>query len=375
MRLQKNTTNHSKMVGISCSYIPEEIIIAAGLTPYRIWGSSRPPELSTSCLPSNFCPYVLSCLDLGLQGDYNFLSGLVIANSCNAMRRLYDVWRYYLKTPFVHMLDIPKIKNKESEKYFKQCLENLIEMTEEHYMIKITKEDLITATTLCNETRSILKEIYFLKKKKYAQITNQQIYSLIKESLTTPKANFNIKANNILAQLKNNIENNNNNDMQKIRVLITGSFHDPSALTDMIEGFGAEVVFEDICTCGRHLYSNATIDITSEPIGSIAKFYLNKPPCARMIDTDSRLSYLLSLINEYKVDGVVYYSLKFCDTHLLDFPYLRKKLLESGIPTLFLEGSDIFPNSGQIKTRIEAFLELFDKKYETRTKRETTKIS
>ena len=115
------------------------------------------------------------------------------------------------------------------------------------------------------------------------------------------------------------------------------------------------MVCEDLCTGIR--YFEGLVDINIEPLSALSKRYLNRPPCARMIDADKRFDYLWNLIEEYRIDGVIYYTLKFCDTNLFEFPYLRERLREKGVSILFLESDGSASYSGQMRTRIEAFLE------------------
>ncbi|MDD5703958.1 MAG: 2-hydroxyacyl-CoA dehydratase family protein, partial [Dehalococcoidales bacterium] len=85
------------MVGWFCSYTPQELLTAAGLYPYRI--VPEPSSAITTAdayLERSFCPYVRICLAGALEGHYQFLGGLVVVNSCDAMRRLYDAWRHYV---------------------------------------------------------------------------------------------------------------------------------------------------------------------------------------------------------------------------------------------------------------------------------------
>lgn len=348
----KNRTN----IGLTCSYIPEEILIAAGFVPIRIYGNINPPELAASYLPANFCPYALSCLDCGLKGSYDFLDGIIIANSCNAMRRLYDAWRYSLKTPFVHMLDIPKSKDPVAERYFEQVIARMIEAIEKHFKIEITDAALKDAINICNETRELINKLYEFKNKGELNISDNDARKLIQEGRTLPKEEFNRNLNNILVN-----KENDGTSIKKvntpIKLLITGSFHQPSDLVDYIESAGANVAYEDICVNGRYLQKK--IELTDNPLKAIARSYIHKPPCARMLNTADRVGYILQLAEQYKIDGVIYYALKFCDTHLLDFPLIKKELSKHGIPVLFLEGDSLMPSSGQIKTRIMAFLEVF----------------
>lgn len=357
MKQRLNTTKNKEIIGLTCSYIPEEILVAAGFTPFRIYGDIKPPQLAASYLPTSFCPYVLSCLDCGLQGSYEFLGGIIIASSCNAMRRLYDAWRYSLKTPFVYMLDVPKSKDLAAENYFEQVLKKMIEAIEEHFKVKITDETLTNAIAICNETRELIGQLYESKNRGELGIADKEIRKLIQESRLSPKEEFNNKLKNILNDKKNNVVKLSKTE-NAVRLLITGSYHQPSDLIDYIESIGATVVYEDICINGRYLQKE--IELTNSPLRSIAHSYIHKPPCARMLDNEARLNYVSQLAKQYNANGVIYYALKFCDTHLLDYPVMKKGLNKLGLPVLFLEGDSLMPSSGQIKTRVKAFLEVFN---------------
>lgn len=357
MKQPVNTTKNRTIIGLTCSYIPEEILVAAGFTPFRIYGDINPPELATSYLPASFCPYALSCLDCGLKGSYEFLNGIIIANSCNAMRRLYDAWRYSLKTPFVHMLDIPKSNDLAAERYFEQVLVRMINAIEKHFKVKVTDTALKNAITVCNETRELMAQLYEFKSKGELGISNKDVNRLIQEGRTLPKEEFNKNLNKVLKSKMKKGTLHSEKIGNPIRLMITGSFHQPSDLIDYIESVGANVVYEDICVNGRYLQKK--IELNNMPLRAIAHSYIHKSPCARMLDNEARIDYILQLAKQYKVGGVIYYALKFCDTHLLDYPLIRKGLNNAGLPILFLEGDSLMPSSGQIKTRIKAFLEVF----------------
>lgn len=357
MKQSQNIIDNKPVIGLTCSYIPEEILVAAKAVPFRIYGNTDPPELSTSYLPANFCPYVLSCLDCGLKKEYNSLDGIIIANSCNAMRRLYDVWRHSVDTKFVYMLDIPKSKDKKAEIYFGHCLSKMVEAIEHNFRIKIKDEDLNDAIIICNETRELLNELNKIKQNCNISIPAKEIYSFFQESKTLPKDEANKKLRNFVNNLRINSATAGNLN-SKVKILITGSFHNPTDLITHIEQSGGKVMFEDVCTSGRYL--SGKIETSNAPLESIAHFYINKSPCARMVNAEDRFNYILKLVKDYKIDGIVYYALKFCDTHLLDLPFLRERLSKVNIPLLFLEGDSLQPASGQIKTRIKAFLEMFN---------------
>ena len=106
-------TKDKPLIGWVCSYTPEEIIMAAGCQPFRLSGSGEPVKQADAYLHANLCPYVRGVFDQALEGAYQ-LDGVVFVNSCDAMRRLYDVFRLYLKPHFSFMLDLPRSESSAS---------------------------------------------------------------------------------------------------------------------------------------------------------------------------------------------------------------------------------------------------------------------
>ena len=170
------------VIGWYCTYVPEEILYAAGFLPHRIMGDRIGLSKAKACLQGNLNPFVQSCLECALRGDYNYLNGIVFGNSDDATRRLYDTWKKYIKTPFVYFLDVPKQINKIAQERFVQELYAMIENIESHYKIKITKENLKSSIVLYNETRTLLKKLNDLRKEDNAPITSNQFLEIMKSA-------------------------------------------------------------------------------------------------------------------------------------------------------------------------------------------------
>jgi len=127
----------------------------------------------------------------------------------------------------------------------------------------------------------------------------------------------------------------------------------------MVEAAGAEVPVADLCTAMRHF--NFLVDEDEgDPYMALARGYLNKPRCPRITGLEERFAQMMELAGGYKVDGVIYTSVKFCDQHLADAPYFLDKLKEKKVPALFLENDYVWRTTGQLKTRVEAFVEMLD---------------
>lgn len=341
-------------IGWFSIYTPEEIIYAAGLIPFRITGEEATTvSKARAAMFANICPYTLSCLEEGMQDVYNFIDGVVMVNTCDARRRLYDTWRHYVSnSKFIHLLDLPKFVSPESKDYFHRQIILFMESLQNYFGCKITEEHLKRAIELWDETRSLLNRLYDLRKKSNPSINGAQAINIVKASMTGLKELFNKKLNALLIQLENQ------EVIQKskgLRILICGSYFDQTNLIELIERLGALVVCEDLSNGIK--YFEGGVGIKGDPITALSNYYLEKASCARMASSERRFNHIWKLVQEYKVDAVIYFSLKFCDTNLIDFPYQKNKLNERNIPVLFLEGERNLINLEQIKTRIQAFFE------------------
>ncbi|HEY0281855.1 MAG TPA: 2-hydroxyacyl-CoA dehydratase family protein, partial [Rhizomicrobium sp.] len=126
-------------------------------------------------------------------------------------------------------------------------------------------------------------------------------------------------------------------------------------IIDTIEGADADLVCADISNGVK--YYEADIDPDGDPVAAIASHYLAQNTSARQLDTDIRMRHLLDLVEAYHVDCVIYYVLKFCDTNLHDYPYIKQALRARNIPVLLIEGEHNASNIASARTRIQTFLE------------------
>ena len=89
-----------KVIGYFCCFVPDEIITAFDMVPYRIQGSqSAPIDQADACIEPMACPFARSCFNLALKGEYDFLDGFVAPHSCDTVERMYHIWRYYKPAP------------------------------------------------------------------------------------------------------------------------------------------------------------------------------------------------------------------------------------------------------------------------------------
>lgn len=355
----------TSIMGWMCTYTPIEIMIAGGFYPYRILPHTD-PSLANAYLDSNFCPYVRSCLGEVMNEKPVHIENLVIANSCDAMRRLYDSCRHYTRASFVYLLDLPRNDSVNAIQYYQHNLQFLIDELEEKFKIKISEDLLYEAILICNKTRRLLSELSDLHLKGKISLSAVEFLQIVKGSMIFPQEEYNVLLEEFLKNLKKegSILLGDSRIENKPKILITGTVMDDLDIAKVIEDYGGKVVFTDMCTGNRYFQSQIEISemkqISDDPLRLVAEYYLNKIPCPRMMNLEKRWEYLLKTIKDYQVRGVIFYNLKFCDTSMFELPLIREKLQKYKIPSLCLEGEFASGSSGGMKTRIQAFLEVLE---------------
>jgi len=341
------------LVGWTCSYLPLEILEAAGLQPYRIL--PRPcSETADSYLDPNFCPFIRATLGSAMDGEYSFLSGMVLLNTCDGMRRLYDAWRYYCPAIPAFFLDVPRVITPFSLAYFREELNRLARQIEKEFRVILSADALTRAIGEANRSRALLKKLISLRGRGDPPLNYGDIMDILAEGWKNPRESF----NEALQRLTGHLEGELPQDSRKLKVMVTGSLQEGCALIRLLEELGAEVVGSDLCTGERFVHE---VDSSADLWWSLGEAYMNKTPCARMYDTERRAAHIEEEVRRSGAHGLLYISLKFCDPYLYEGPTIRRTLGQMGIPTLFLEGEYTGRVGGAVRTRVQAFLEMLER--------------
>jgi len=341
-------------IGYFCSYTPLELIYAAGFLPYRIIGHFNPVKNADSYIHPNYCQFVKSTIDVAIEGGYDFLEGVVFVNSCDAMRRLHDVWKRYIPSKFIYLLDIPIGQSKLGPKYFRQELAKLKTALEKYSSHKIEEKSLGNAIDLFNESSQLFNNLNSLRTKSPIQITGKEIIEIISEYFKSDPKIWNEKIKNSLEKYEKQELMNTKN--KKPRIILSGSpIHDPDFIL-FIESCGLDVIFEDLCSGSK--FFDLHVKKSKDLLSSLSEAYLNRAPCARMMNINDRANFIFETSKKFNANGIIHHSLKFCDPYSYDVPKLKELLVEKGLNVLFLESDGNLGSLNQLKTRIEAFTEI-----------------
>jgi benzoyl-CoA reductase/2-hydroxyglutaryl-CoA dehydratase subunit BcrC/BadD/HgdB len=298
-----------KIVGYFCSAMPVELITAAGFLPFRVRATgSTGTEMSDSCFSSINCSFPRHALNTALKGEYDFLDGLVVFNSCDHIRRLYDHWIRQIKTPFVKILSLPKKDETAQVEWFRSELALLRDSMQEHFKVEITDDRLRKAIALHNKSRRSQRALYDLRKKDKPPITGAEMLAVTVAGMAMPPELFNL----LLSELLHDISKRSGHSDYRARLMLIGGELDNPEYIKVIENQGGLVVTDALCFGSRTLWKDVDEDI-ADPLTALAQYYIvDRPSCARMYTKyEKRVDYIRNMLKDFKVDGVIFERLTF----------------------------------------------------------------
>lgn len=351
----------SRIIGYYCTHVPEEIIHAAGMLPYlmRATGStsSELGDLYTSHLSCTFCRH---SLDQAMRGEYKFLDGLVALNSCDHMTRMFDAWRYgkvdFPCSPFyLRLLSVPFKVDAPAVEWMTGELDKFKRSLEEHFQVTITDTSLQRSIRAYNEKRTLLKSLYELRKTEAPPITGAEVLGVLIASASMPVEQF----NQLLKQTLDELGARDGFSDYRARLLLAGGELEDPAYIELIEELGGLVVTDLLCSGIRAFWD--LVDEDSQPIAALARHCLERTACPRMVDYPRRDKFIKDLVKDFKVDGIIIQRLKYCDNWGCESPMIQWEARKDGTPCLILEREHLMGAVGQMRTRVQAFLETIER--------------
>jgi len=346
-------------MGLLCSYVPEEIISAAGMLPWRITGTwQEAAPLAGVYRPEMTCRYCSHVLESVLNGELDFLDGVTGTQVDDDFKRLLDVLLAIKRPAFAYMMYLPHVSNKTTSAMWHKSVLDFIEVMEDLAGVKITEKELRKQVDTYNTMRTLLSKVYAMRKRDVPPLTGAEALGLTTAARIMPREEFNRELESLLPYLENRKIN-----LKKIkpRLLMSSEYLDHPGYVGLVERAGAVVVMDDFDTGSRYLW-DAVNGGSGNIVEAIASRYLNKPAAARMGNWNEQTAQLMKWIKEYNVDGIV--ELRQLYSLPLDYRFfaMKKKFEEVGIPYISLSREYHLANEGMLGTRIEAFIEMMQAK-------------
>ena len=364
--VRKGKEDGNLCLGYTCYFMPEVLLDLPGCFAVRLRAPRcTSPDMASYYMSGRTCHYGRSLLERALEGGFNFIDAQLATETCTVTCRFQEHLEYMddvinnatFKTSFT---DVPFKKNENSiDHYRKQLQIKVLDFLNKEYGVDTSDEAILKAIKINNEVNDIITEIGNFRKLDNPTITGYEFSVITLVSMVCPKYLIVDKLRETLEELRTR-EPDEKPDF-KIKVLLAGSENDDPDFIKLIEGCGARVVADRHCY--GSLESRQHIDIREgeEPLTAVARHYLLTSQCARFMEQKEmrhRKKQLADYAKEYKADGIIVESNKFCEywsfERMIDTIVLPR---DFGYPVCSIEKEYINTASGQLRTRFQAFVE------------------
>lgn len=361
MSLYEAKKTGKKVIGCFCSYTPLEIINAAGAISVGLCGKSEQgiPEAETR-LPKTLCPLIKASYGMAISDQcpfFYFSDGILAETTCDGKKKMYELMN--LIKP-VHVMNLPQGRDQElALESFTLEIKRAANFLEKLFNVNITPEKLHEAIIYRNKLRRAIVDLYEVAKIKPSPVSGYEL-STAAESIDFHFTDDDLiaKVKRITQEFKSRVRENADN---RPRVLITGC---PNAgvrdkVIKRLEELGADYVCADNCA-GPRTQKFLVDENNNDPYKTLAERYL-KINCSVMSPNNERFNDIKSLVKEYQVDGIIEIVLQGCHTFAVE-AYNTMTLAQNDLhlPYLRLDTDFSQTDSGQIETRLGAFIEIMN---------------
>ena len=363
--IEKKKADGGICLGYTCFHIPEVILNVGNCFSTRLRAPNTGSiDIATYYMSNYTCEYARALLERAIEGGYQYLDALIGVDACSMMNRSMEHFEILNVNDkpnfFVTHCDMPfKITDYTVEGYRRQMRVRVLDRLTEVFGVDTSDEALRKAVEEHNEVCRIIQEIREMRKKESPVVTGYEFHLLNLVTYVCPKSE-------ILPYLRETLEEIKNREPDAVnpyraRVAIVGSEIDDPSLTKLIEGCGALVVSDRYCfgsTPGREVIE---LNDEEDVLTQICRHYMEVSECARYISDEKVLQRRETsdrLAKEFGAEGIIYEQMKYCDywgferalvSHIMHDEY--------GWPVLSIDRLYNNGNSGQLRTRCQAFVE------------------
>ena len=353
-------------VAYVCENTPEPLLNLPGAFSTRL----RAPrtgsmEMATYYMTSFLCEYSRALLERAIEGGYNFADCLITPDGCTMINRCVENMEL-LKTmgagndKFFHeFMEIPlKADDNGVELLVLQCKNHILTPLSEKYGIDVSDAAIRKAVETHNRVCRVITEIGNFRKEEKPRITGYEFHILTLATYVMPQYLIIDKLEETLEELKTREPEDK---PYRARIMIVGSEVDDSGFIKLIEETGAYVCADRFCFGSLPGRMEIALNDEEDALTQVCRHYVYNGHCPRMFNMEKvygRKAYVNDLAKEYGADGIIYEQIKFCD------PWAYERMMGShimhddyGYPVLSVDRPYNISSSGQMRTRVQAFVE------------------
>lgn len=353
-----------KVIGSFCVFVPEEIVRAADATLVGLCtGADFATEEVEKILPRNTCSLIKSAFGfkLGKVCPYIESADMIVGeNTCDGKKKSYEVLKDLV--PNLYVMDLPQVKSDQGRELLRAEYFRFKNAIEELSGVTIDAQKLRKGIKIVNNKRKAIHRLVGTRRINPTPISGLDALLVNQVSFYDDPVRFADSVNKICEELEIRVGKQEGVFHEETpRVLLSGC---PMAVPNwklpwIIETSGAVIVGEESCV-GERGARNLTDDsgtTVDELMEAIVERYF-RVDCAIFTPNRDRFDHVVEMCKTYNADGIIHYSLQFCQPYLMESMPVEKELEQNKMPTLRIETDYSLEDVGQLKTRVEAFIEL-----------------
>ncbi len=353
-----------KIIGSYCVFVPEEIVLAANATLVGLCsGADFATDEVEKVLPRNTCALIKSAFGFKLGKVCPFLecADMVVGeNTCDGKKKSYEIFKDLVTNLYV--MDLPQVKSAAGKALLKSEFSRFKEEMEQLTGTPVTLENLKKGVDIVNNKRRALYRLAALRKANPVPISGLDALLANQVYFYDNPQRFTDSANNLCDELEKRIENKIGAVKKSLpRILISGC---PMAVPNwklpwIVETSGAVIVGEESCVGERGMRN--LVDDSGNSVDQLMDAIIDRYfeiDCAIFTPNPERVSHVIEMVEATRADAVIHYGLQFCQPYLIESGPVKKALAKKNIPVLNVETDYSQEDVGQLKTRVEAFIEM-----------------
>lgn len=346
--------NNKKAAVYFCSFVPVEILEAAGFQTLQVTHLEENGDIYPEELPKNVCPAVRECCNICESGVLDEADLILTESSCDGKKKMFELLKDQSK---LYYYQVPQ---GEEQEYVLPLIESecrhLVQMLEKRFGIQITEAEIREAAELLNRQRESAMKLMDVQKQIPAPAWGMEVYERLQQNMALPSCKERIAANEKTRE--EILGRDAQTPKRAARILITGcpmgGVYDKIIETVELNG-GVAICFEN-CEC---IKSNIRFTDTGKEdiISALAECYQNTA-CAIMTPNKKRITLLDELTEAYKIDGILDINLQTCHAYTVERYSVKRHFSGKHIPYMEIETGYSDADKAQLSTRITAFLEM-----------------
>lgn len=352
VQLNKYIARGKKVIGCFPYYVPEELVYAADMIPFGIWGATGTVKAAKEYFATFYCTIAQMGLELSLRGELKDLSGVIIPSLCDTLRPLTQNFR--VANPDMPFMFLAHPQNRRLEcgiNYAISEYERIKGKLEEIAGVKVSDERLSDAIVLCNRGREVRRRFVVNAGKYPDLVTAKARSSVLKSAYFMEKSEYIA----MLEDLNEELERQPHSEWKGIKVVVSGIINDNPALLDIFDENKIAIASDDVAHESRSFRVDARE--TGDPLESLALQFAEQDYDTLLYDPEiyKRSGHIIDMVRGSGSKGVVFVMMQFCDPEEMEYPFLKKRLDDEGIPSVAIGFDQQMRDFGQAKTILQAF--------------------